>query len=49
MCDDKEICTGYYVGTKKYEAFPAVGLGSGQGITGMSTIGYGEFVHYSVK
>jgi hypothetical protein len=38
-----------YVGTKKYDAFPSVGLGSGQGVTGMNTIGFGEFVRYYFK
>jgi hypothetical protein len=47
--DTYDFAPDIYVGTKKYEAFPAVGLGSGQGITGMSSIGYGEFVRYSVK
>lgn len=47
--DTYDFAPDVYVGTKKYEAFPATGLGSGQGITGMSTIGYGEYVRYSVK
>ena len=47
--DTYDFAPDIYVGTKKYEAFPTVGLGSGQGITGMSTIGYGEYVRYSVK
>lgn len=38
-----------YVDDKKYESFPAVGTPLGQGITGMSGIGYGAFVRYSVK
>jgi hypothetical protein len=37
-----------YVGPKKYEAFPAVGLGSGQGVSGMSAVGFGEFVRYRI-
>ncbi|MEJ7766972.1 MAG: hypothetical protein WKF89_04120 [Chitinophagaceae bacterium] len=47
--DNYDFAPDIYVGTRKYEAFPSVGLGSGQGITGMSSIGYGEFVRYSVK
>ena len=47
--DTYDFAPDIYVDAKKYEAFPAVGLGSGQGITGMSTIGFGEFVRYSVK
>ena len=47
--DNYDFAPDIYVGTKKYEAFPTTGLGSGQGITGMSTIGYGEYVRYSVK
>jgi hypothetical protein len=37
-----------YVGAKKYEAFPATGLGSGQGVSGMSAVGFGEFVRYRI-
>jgi hypothetical protein len=47
--DTYDFAPDIYVGTKKYEAWPAVGSGSGQGITGMSSIGYGEFVRFSVK
>jgi hypothetical protein len=47
--DTYDLAPDIYVDTKKYQAFPAVGLGSGQGITGMSTIGFGEFVRFSVK
>ena len=47
--DTYDFAPDLYVGTKKYQAFPAVGLGSGQGITGMSTIGYGEYVRFTVK
>jgi hypothetical protein len=47
--DTYDFAPDIYVETKKYQAFPAVGNGSGQGITGMSTIGYGEFVRFSVK
>lgn len=37
-----------YVNGKKYEAFPATGIGSGQGVSGMSAVGFGEFVRYTV-
>jgi len=47
--DTYDFAPNIYVNSKVYEAFPAVSLGSGQGITGMSAIGYGEFVRYSVK
>jgi hypothetical protein len=47
--DTYDFAPDIYVGSKKYEAFPATGLGSGQGVTGMSAIGFGEFVRYSVK
>lgn len=47
--DTYDFAPDIYVGSKKYEAFPATGLGSGQGVTGMSAIGFGEYVRYSVK
>jgi len=47
--DTYDFAPDIYVGDIKYEAFPAVGLSSGQGISGMNTIGFGEFVRYSVK
>jgi D-alanyl-D-alanine carboxypeptidase len=47
--DTYDFAPDIYVDAKKYQAFPLVGLGSGQGITGMSAIGYGEFVRYTVK
>lgn len=47
--DTYDFAPDIYVGTKKYQAFPAVGSGSGSGVTGMSTIGFGEFVRYTVK
>ena len=47
--DTYDFAPNIYVGEKKYEAFPATGLGSGQGVTGMSAIGFGEYVRYSVK
>jgi len=47
--DTYDFAPDIYVGTKKYEAFPGSGIGAGQGITGMSNIGYGEYVRFSVK
>lgn len=47
--DTYDFAPDIYVGTKKYEAFPITGLGSGQGVTGMSAIGFGEFVRFTVK
>lgn len=47
--DTYDFSPDIYVNGKKYEAFPLVGLGSAQGITGMSAIGYGVFVRYTVK
>lgn len=45
-----EFALDLYVGTKKYEAWPASGVtGSGSGVTGMSGIGFGEKVTYYVK
>jgi hypothetical protein len=37
-----------YVNGKKYEAFPASSLGSGAGVNGMSAVGFGEYVRYTV-
>jgi hypothetical protein len=47
--DTYDFAPDIYIADKKYQAFPTVGNGSGQGITGMSTIGYGEYVRFSVK
>jgi hypothetical protein len=38
-----------YVGEKKYEAFPVTGAGAGSGVQGMSNVGFGEFVRFTVK
>ena len=38
-----------YVGDKKYEAFPITGAGAGSGVQGMSSIGFGEYVRFTVK
>jgi hypothetical protein len=47
--DTYDFAPDIYVGTLKYEAFPAVGNGNGQSLPGMASIGYGEFVRFSVK
>jgi hypothetical protein len=47
--DAYDFAPDIYVGTKRYEAFPTVGVGSGSGVSGMSSVGFGEFVRYSVK
>jgi hypothetical protein len=46
--DTYDFAPDIYVNEKKYEAFPAVGLGAGQGVTGMSAVGYGAWVRYTV-
>lgn len=45
--DKYEVGPDIYVGTTKYEAFPAAGLGNGQGVTGM--IGFGAFVTILIR
>jgi hypothetical protein len=47
--DTCEIGPDIYVGSKKYEAFPITGLGSGSGVTGMSAIGFGAQLTFIVK
>lgn len=47
--DTYDFAPDIYVGDKKYEAFPAVGAGNGSGVQGMSAIGFGEYVRFSVK
>lgn len=47
--DRYDIGTDIYVGAKKYEAFPLYGLGNGSGVSGMSAIGFGEFVRLRVR
>ena len=47
--DTYDFAPDIYVGDKKYEAFPAVGAGNGSGVQGMSSIGFGEYVRFSVK
>jgi hypothetical protein len=47
--DTYDFAPDIYVKEKKYEAFPATGVGSGSGVTGMSSVGFGEYVRFSVK
>jgi hypothetical protein len=44
-----DVAPDIYVGETKYEAFPLVGLGNGQGVTGMSSIGFGEYVRIRIR
>jgi hypothetical protein len=47
--DNYDFAPDIYTGTKKYEAFPAVGAGTGAGVIGMNIIGFFEFVRITVK
>jgi hypothetical protein len=47
--DTYDFAPDIYMGEKKYEAFPAVGSGNGSGVQGMSAVGFGEYVRFSVK
>lgn len=48
--DSIDIAPDLYVGSKKYEAWPASGaVGSGAGVVGMSGVGFGEKITYIVK
>ncbi len=48
--DTYEFAPDIYVGNKKYEAWPASGVtGSGSGVTGMSGVGFGTQVTFTVK
>jgi len=47
--DTYDFAPDIYVKEKKYEAFPVTGVGSGSGVTGMSAVGFGEYVRFSVK
>jgi hypothetical protein len=47
--DTYDFAPDIYVGTKKYEAFPTVGLGNGAGVVGMNGIGFYEYVRVTVK
>lgn len=47
--DTYDFAPDIYVGTKKYEAFPVTGAGAGSGLQGMSSVGFGEYVRFTVK
>ncbi len=47
--DTYDFAPDIYVGEKKYEAFPVTGAGAGSGVQGMSVVGYGEYVRFTVK
>jgi hypothetical protein len=47
--DTYDFAPDIYVGEKKYEAFPVTGAGAGSGVQGMSSIGFGEYVRFTVK
>lgn len=47
--DTYDFAPDIYVGAKKYEAFPAVGAGSGSGVIGMNAIGFFEYARITVK
>lgn len=47
--DTYDFAPDIYVNDKKYEVYPATGLGNGAGVTGMSGIGYFEAVRITVK
>jgi hypothetical protein len=49
LSDAYDFGVDIYVGEKKYEAFPQVGLGNGAGVTGMSAIGFYDFVRVIVR
>lgn len=48
--DSIDIAPDFYVGAKKFEAWPASGVvGSGPGVVGMSGVGFGEKITYIVR
>jgi hypothetical protein len=47
--DNYDFAPDIYVNDKKYEVYPATGLGNGAGVTGMNGIGYFEAVRITVK
>lgn len=47
--DTYDFAPDIFVKDKKYEAFPVTGNGNGQGVTGMSAIGFGEYVRFTVN
>lgn len=47
--DNYDFAPDIYVDTKKYQAFPLVGLGNGAGVVGMNGIGFYEYARITVK
>lgn len=47
--DAFDFAPDIYVNGKKYEAFPAVGIGTGAGVASMSNIGFYEFARMWTK
>ncbi|MBO9200568.1 MULTISPECIES: hypothetical protein [Niastella] len=47
--DTYDFAPDIYVGNKKYDAFPLTGAGNGSGVQGMSAVGFGEYVRFTVK
>ena len=47
--DNYDFAPDIYVGDKKYQAFPTVGIGTGAGVVNMNSIGFYEFVRITVK
>lgn len=47
--DTYDFAPDIYVNSRKYEAFPLTGAGSGSGVIGMNSIGYYEYARITVK
>ena len=47
--DTYDFAPDIYANSKKYEAFPTVGAGSGAGVVGMNGIGFFEYARITVK
>jgi hypothetical protein len=47
--DTYDFAPDIYVGDRKYQAWPAVGVGNGAGVVNMNSIGYYELVRITVK
>ncbi len=49
VADTYDFGVDIYANSKKYEAFPLTGLGNGAGVTGMSALGFYDFVRVVVR
>ena len=47
--DTYDFAPDIYANSKKYEAFPITGAGSGSGVIGMNSIGFYEYARITVK